>query len=136
MQRKLGTRSRGLRRIFPVQERLIKGAKTDPAAVFLVDIGGSVGHDLAEFVRKHPDTSGRLVLQDLSVVLGQIVFLDERIERTSYDFYTEQPLKGEFRWLFIRNVHILTKIRGSRVLHALSAPRLARRCLRANSRER
>lgn len=80
---------------FPVRERLVKGAKSEDDAVFIVDIGGSVGHDLAEFGRKHPDTPGRLVLQDLPVVLGQIESLDDRIERMAYDFYTEQPLLGK-----------------------------------------
>jgi hypothetical protein len=79
---------------FPVQERLIKGAKSEVDAVFVVDIGGSIGHDLAEFVKKHSNAPGRLVLQDLPAVLGQIDSLDDRIERMAYDFYTEQPLKG------------------------------------------
>lgn len=80
---------------FPVQERLIAGAKHEADAVFMVDIGGSIGHDLAEFATKHANAPGRLVLQDLPVVLEQIGSLDERIERMPYDFYTEQPLQGE-----------------------------------------
>lgn len=80
---------------FPVKEQLMKGAKGANDDVFLIDIGGSIGHDLAEFARKHPDAPGRLVLQDLPVVLGQIQTLDARIERMPYDFYTEQPLKGQ-----------------------------------------
>lgn len=80
---------------FPVKEQLIKGAKSDAEAAFLVDIGGNIGHDLAEFAGKHPDVPGRLVLQDLPVVLGQINSLDDKIERMPYDFYTEQPLKGQ-----------------------------------------
>lgn len=81
---------------FPVQERLVKDASHGPDAVFITDIGGSIGHDLAEFAKKHPNAPGRLVLQDLPAVLGQIQSLDERIERMSYDFYTEQPIKGDF----------------------------------------
>lgn len=80
---------------FPVQERLIKGAKLNADSVFIVDIGGSIGHDVAEFAKKHPDAPGRLVLQDLPAVLGQIGSLDERIERMEYDFYTKQPITGE-----------------------------------------
>ena len=80
---------------FLVRERLVKGAKSKDDSVFIVDIGGSIGHDLAEFEKKHPDTPGRLVLQDLPAVLGQIESLDENIERMAYDFYTEQPLLGE-----------------------------------------
>jgi hypothetical protein len=61
----------------------------------LVDIGGNVGHDLEEFGRKHPEAPGRLVLQDLPVIIGQIKKLDDRVERMEYDFYTEQPVKGK-----------------------------------------
>lgn len=80
---------------FPVQQRLIDGAKAEADPVFMVDIGGSIGHDLAEFAQKHPDAPGRLVLQDLPAVLGQIGSLDERIVRMEYDFFTKQPLQGK-----------------------------------------
>lgn len=83
------------RRIFPGPGKTDQWCQTRTYCCFLVDIGGSVGHDLAEFVGKHPDAPGRLALQDLSVVLKQIVSLDERIERMPYDLYTEQPLKGK-----------------------------------------
>ena len=81
---------------YPVQERLIQGADTVLDSPFLVDIGGNVGHDIAEFLAKHPDAPGRLVLQDLPVIIGQIKegALDPRIERVEYDFHTEQPIKG------------------------------------------
>lgn len=81
---------------FPVRERLIDGAKPDDDAVFLVDIGGSLGHDLEEFRRKHPQVPGRLILQDLPSVLAQIQHVDEKIECMAYDFYTEQPVKGQY----------------------------------------
>lgn len=80
---------------FPTQERLIDGAKTGAEDALLVDIGGSVGHDLEAFHTRHPEAPGRLVLQDLPGVLGQIVKLDEKIERQAYDFLTEQPVKSE-----------------------------------------
>ncbi|KAK8025498.1 S-adenosyl-L-methionine-dependent methyltransferase [Apiospora arundinis] len=79
---------------FPVQEKLIAGAVTlDADAPFLVDIGGSIGHDLAEFQRYFPDHPGKLILQDLPVVIGQITDLDSRIVRMEHDFLTEQPVK-------------------------------------------
>jgi len=80
---------------YPVQERLVDGANTGPEDVLLVDIGGNLGHDLDEFRRKHPDAPGRLILQDLPPVLSQIKELDSKIERMEYDFYTEQPIKGQ-----------------------------------------
>lgn len=82
---------------FPVQTDLIDGADTASDAPFLVDIGGSVGHDLAEFQRYYPVHPGKLILQDLPVVIGQITDLDSRIERMEHDFLTEQPVKGTQR---------------------------------------
>ncbi|KAF4773873.1 O-methyltransferase [Colletotrichum scovillei] len=79
---------------FPVSERLVKGAESSPEAAFLVDIGGSIGHDLDEFCRKHPTAPGRHILQDLEYVLSQIQKVDPKIEPMSYDFHTEQPIKG------------------------------------------
>ncbi|EXF83960.1 major facilitator superfamily transporter [Colletotrichum fioriniae PJ7] len=79
---------------FPVSERLVKDADNSPEATFLVDIGGSIGHDLDEFCRKHPTAPGRHVLQDLEYVLSQIQKVDPKIEPMSYDFHTEQPIKG------------------------------------------
>jgi hypothetical protein len=85
---------------FPVQEQLIRGAKSEEDAVFMADIGGSIGHDMAEFAKKHSNAPGRLVLQDLPAVLGQIDNLD--------DFYTEQPLKGMVPQAVVRQARILT----------------------------
>ncbi|CAI4214094.1 unnamed protein product [Parascedosporium putredinis] len=61
---------------------------------FLVDIGGSVGHDLDEFRRHHPDAPGKLILQDLPVVIGQIKELNPAITTMEYDFHTAQPVEG------------------------------------------
>ncbi|KAB5581298.1 S-adenosyl-L-methionine-dependent methyltransferase [Coniochaeta sp. 2T2.1] len=80
---------------YPVEDQLINGADTSSEAPFLVDIGGSVGHDLAEFLAKHPTAPGRIILQDLPIVIGQIKpgSLEARIEPMGYDFHTEQPIK-------------------------------------------
>lgn len=80
---------------YPVQERLVKGADTDPEAPFLVDIGGNVGHDLEMFRQFHPDAPGKLILQDLPVVIGQIQDLESSILRMEYDFHTKQPIIGK-----------------------------------------
>ncbi|KFH42551.1 Demethylsterigmatocystin 6-O-methyltransferase-like protein [Hapsidospora chrysogenum ATCC 11550] len=80
---------------FPVQERLVRGADTGPDSVLLVDIGGSVGHDLEEFRRYHPSTPGRLILQDLPAVIQSVEGLDPSITPMEYDFHKEQPVKGK-----------------------------------------
>ncbi|KAH9899088.1 S-adenosyl-L-methionine-dependent methyltransferase [Xylariomycetidae sp. FL2044] len=89
---------------YPVQERLINGADdgssaaadadADADAPFLVDIGGSVGHDLQQFQKYWPEHPGQLIVQDLPIVIGQIRDLDPKIRRMEYDFLTEQPVKG------------------------------------------
>ncbi len=76
---------------FPVQEDLIEGATEDSALI--VDVGGGKGHDLQAFHERYPQR-GRLVLQDLPVVIRNIEHLDPAIERSDYDFFTEQPIKG------------------------------------------
>ncbi|KAH8669209.1 S-adenosyl-L-methionine-dependent methyltransferase [Ilyonectria robusta] len=80
--------------IYPVQSRLVDGADTSVDAPFLVDIGGNRGHDLQEFQRYHPDTPGRLYLQDVEAVISSIESLSSSITPMCYDFHTEQPIKG------------------------------------------
>lgn len=83
--------------IFPVQERLIKGADSDPEAPFLVDMGGSVGHDLVQFEQYFPTHPGKLILQDLEVVLSQIPDPERLrgIKKLPHDFMKPQPVKGK-----------------------------------------
>lgn len=84
--------------IFPVQERLIKGADTDPNAPFLVDVGGSVGHDLVQFKQNFPSHPGQLILQDLDVVLNQIPDPERLgdIKKVPHDFTKPQTVKGKY----------------------------------------
>ncbi|TLD12127.1 uncharacterized protein PgNI_03583 [Pyricularia grisea] len=79
---------------YPVQDRLVTGF--DPTTALLVDIGGSIGHDIAEFHQYHPTAPGQLILQDLPVVIDEIKpgALPAAITPMSYDFLTEQPIKG------------------------------------------
>lgn len=80
----------------PVKERLFDGFDAaNKDAVLLVDIAGGFGHYTEGFLSKFPDAPGRLILQDLPPVLGQIQQLHPRIEKMEYDFFTEQPVKGE-----------------------------------------
>lgn len=77
-------------------ERLVEGMRGGSDEVFLVDVGGGKGHDLKELRRKWPSTPGRLVLQDLPPVLAEATDLGSEIEVMPHDFFTEQPVKGEF----------------------------------------
>jgi len=80
---------------FPVQEKLINGFSTEADAVMLVDIGGSLGHDVTQFHKLNPDHPGKLILQELPVVIGQLENLDEAVTPMTHDFLTEQPVKGK-----------------------------------------
>ncbi|PHH80747.1 hypothetical protein CDD82_1538 [Ophiocordyceps australis] len=91
--------------IFPVQEQLIAGAKKDPNSPFLVDIGGSTGHDLLKFTSYFPKTPGRLILQDLPAVTRQIKGLDPCIQVISHNFFEEQPIKGARAYLLHSCLH-------------------------------
>ena len=81
---------------YPVQQNLIGGARTGPGDVFLVDVGGSKGHDLSELYQKYPKLPGRLVLQDLPVVIAEARAsnLDPKIHPMEHDFFKDQPVKG------------------------------------------
>lgn len=79
---------------FPVQERLIEDSNITNDDALIVDMGGSIGHDLSEFKRKWPDAPGRLILQDLSTVVCHARGLDPAIQVTPHDFFTPQPVKG------------------------------------------
>lgn len=78
---------------FPVQERLLDGAKE--ASPLLVDVGGGKGHDVLEFQDKYPQNGRRIVLQDLDAVADDLLNLGPAVERMTYDFFTEQPVKGK-----------------------------------------
>lgn len=77
---------------FPVQERLLDGAKED--SPLLVDVGGGKGHDVLDFQSKYPQEGRRLVLQDLAAVTDGLADLGPAVERMTYDFFTDQPVKG------------------------------------------
>ena len=83
------------RGFYPAKERLVEGFDTENKdAVLLVDIAGGVGHYTDQFRSNFPDAPGRLILQELPVVIGAIQELHPRIERIEYDFFTEQPCEG------------------------------------------
>ncbi|KAK3332959.1 hydroxyindole O-methyltransferase [Cercophora scortea] len=92
---------------YPVRERLVEGCVSsddDPAAVFLVDIGGSTGHDMVAFQSVYPDAPGRLVVQDLpGVVAGAKV--GGRIELMGHDFFEAQPIQGARAYYMHRVLH-------------------------------
>ena len=83
-----------------VQRQLIDDFRVDGSdqdEVMLVDVGGSLGHDIELFLKQFPNSPGRLVLQDLPDVIKQArsLGLSGRIEPMEHDFFTEQPIKSK-----------------------------------------
>lgn len=81
---------------YPVTSRLVEGF--DSAAsedVFLVDVGGGKGHDLAAFAAAEQQHPGKLILQDQPSVIAQITPSAEghAFEPQTHDFFTPQPIR-------------------------------------------
>jgi len=64
--------------------------------VALVDIGGGKGQMLKAIQEAYPKMKGKLVLEDLKVVLDGGVVVSEDVKLQTYDFFKEvQPIKGK-----------------------------------------
>ena len=80
-------------------EALIKFTGAARAAInaetpVFVDVGGGIGSQCAILKTKLPKLPGRVILQDLPVVI-QHALHTEGVENTAHDFWTEQPVKGK-----------------------------------------
>jgi len=64
--------------------------------VALVDVGGGKGHVINEMRSTYPQMKGRIVLEDMKVVLeGGTVVPEGEVALQPYDFFKEvQPIKG------------------------------------------
>lgn len=81
-------------------EALIKADATGDAAIdaetpVFVDVGGGIGSQCAILKAKLPDLPGRVILQDLPVVL-QHALDTEGVEITAHNFWCEQPVRGMY----------------------------------------
>jgi hypothetical protein len=65
----------------------------DPSTFVFVDVGGGTGQQCQALCDKFPNLKGKIVIQDRPEVLGKAI-TGSRVERMSYDYLTEQPLKG------------------------------------------
>ncbi|BCR98264.1 uncharacterized protein AKAW2_31583S [Aspergillus luchuensis] len=93
---------------FPVQERVLADADSNPDRAMIVDIGGGRGHDLLGFKKRFPNAPGKLVLEDLPVVIDEVRGAQDlegaNIVPVKYNFFTEQqPVKGA-RVYYFKNV--------------------------------
>lgn len=81
---------------YPVDARLAKGSRTSEKDALVVDIGGSLGHDILEFHTMFPHLPGRLILQEQPQVIRQAKAngLPQKIELMAYNIFESQPIKG------------------------------------------
>jgi hypothetical protein len=80
--------------VFPVEEKL---AVRDPEKdVAIVDVGGGLGQVLVSLRERFPELKGKMVVQDLPVVVESIKpgDLPEGVEAMGVDFFKAQPVKG------------------------------------------
>lgn len=61
--------------------------------VFFVDVGGGHGHQSVLLGQKYPNLLGRLVLQDLPSVVGDLSPI-EGVTIQPYNFFEKQPIVG------------------------------------------
>lgn len=62
---------------------------------FLVDVGGSHGHQCIQLREKYPNLHGHLVLQDLPQTVNGLPPIDG-VNTMSQDFFEKQVVQGEF----------------------------------------
>jgi hypothetical protein len=113
--------------IFPFSS-LKQEVEAEPERTFVVDIGGGKGQAL-QYIKAETggafETSSKLILQDRPDVLEQIG-PEQKIgmELMSYDFHTEQPVKG-IDTLFYLSIRVGRLLTGFRRTHLLSMPDIA-----------
>lgn len=73
---------------------LIKASGIADEAPAFVDVGGGIGGQCALLRAKLPRLAGRIILQDLPVVIDHALALD-RVEKMPFDFWNEQPIKSK-----------------------------------------
>lgn len=106
---------------YPVAERLTTGFDTSVSDVFLVDIGGGNGHDVATFAAQHSPCPGRIVLQDREPVIAGVVAegAERAFEVQAHDFFTPQPINGARAYSLHSILHDWSDADGIKILENL-----------------
>ncbi|KAI6378425.1 hypothetical protein MCOR25_002291 [Pyricularia grisea] len=88
--------------VYPVRQEIGQSADLNPERALYVNMGGSIGHQCAQFKEKYPDIPGRVILQDLPEVVAQAMNTPG-VENMGHDFFNLQPVKGA-KFYFMRGV--------------------------------
>ena len=81
----------------PISDFELSGADIEKGRVMAVDVGGGAGHQMLALRRAFPELKGRLVVQDVALMIDQVdreVAEASGLEPMVHDFYTPQPVKG------------------------------------------
>lgn len=70
-------------------------------ATVLVDIGGNIGHQCAEFKKRFPRVPGHVILEDLEGPIS-MALSTPGVENKVHDIFKPQPIKGKLRILAYR----------------------------------
>ncbi|KAF1961677.1 S-adenosyl-L-methionine-dependent methyltransferase [Byssothecium circinans] len=84
-----------------------EGAGHGKEEVFLVDIGGGIGHQTVDFKQHFPGVKARCVVQDIAAVIDAIPAdsLPEGVEAAVYDFFAPQPVHNARIYLLAHVLH-------------------------------
>lgn len=74
-------------------EKVPSGPPQASEKPFLVDVGGGHGHQCIELGKKYPNLLGRLVLQDLPVIVDSLAPI-EGVQIQPHNFFEKQPISG------------------------------------------
>ena len=104
--------------VFPFVEEL--GHDAGPQTPLFVDVGGNGGHQCLLLKTRYPEITGRIILQDLAPVINNIPPM-EGIEKIAHDFWTVQPVRGQYSPSQMTDDYLVLKNSQSRchsLLHA------------------
>ncbi|KAI1339295.1 S-adenosyl-L-methionine-dependent methyltransferase [Xylariaceae sp. FL0016] len=104
--------------VYPVEQ---EAQDWDAAKPLLVNIGGGVGHQCADFVKTFPDLPGRIILQDLPGSIERAL-PTPKVENMALDFFEPQPIQGA-KFYFAR--HVLHDFTREQILQILAQTRSA-----------
>lgn len=68
---------------------------SDAETPVFVDVGGGIGSQCALLKAKSPNLIGRVILQDLPVVIEHHALSIDGVQKMAFDFWGEQPIKGK-----------------------------------------
>ena len=85
--------------VYPVEEET---RDWNPEKPVYVNIGGSIGHQCAEFKTTYPQVLGQVILQDLNHSIGNAL-QTPGVQNMVHNFFEPQPVRGA-KFYFLRGV--------------------------------